>query len=444
MTLAAYRLLSRLLWPVARAYLWRLGRKDPAYRAGMDERWGRGHYALIPRGSIWIHAASVGEVRAAQPLIDRLLEDNWPLYITTNTPTGRETAEARYGPDVRVGFPPVDVPYAVERFLEKLQPSAAVFVELELWPNRLAALARKDVPIALVNARLSDASLRRYARFGRLMKECLKGVVCISAQTEEDGERYRKLGVPDARIQITGNLKFDQSIDDNQIRSGRALRARIGAERPVWVAASIRQAEASIVGDAHERLRERYPNALLIAVPRHPDRFEWPGAESQGLELQVRDRHLLTASALRDDMSVSAKTAVVLGDTFGEMIKFLAAADVAFVGGTLTPVGGHNPLEPAALGKALLMGPHVTNFRQVDALLGDCGGRIRVNNARELAESLISLFGDSHYLSGIGENARGLLERHRGATERTLMALQRTLFTDRRFSTATSDPGSAH
>lgn len=443
MTLAAYRLLSRLVAPFARAYLWRLGRKDPAYRAGMDERWGRGDYRVLPRGGIWIHAASVGEVRAAQPLIDRLLEDNRPVYLTTNTPTGRRTAELRYGSDVPVRFPPVDVPDAVERFLDHLQPSAALFVELELWPNRLSALARRDVPVALVNARLSEASFRRYARLGRLMKQCLAGVDYIGAQTEADGERYRKMGVPDQRVQVTGNLKFDQTINDGQIGSGRAMRAQIGLDRPVWVAASIRQAEASLVSDAHQRLRLDYPDALLIAVPRHPDRFKWPATEAErpGEELPIRDRHFLATSELDAKAPVSADTSVLIADSFGEMTKFLSAADVAFVGGTLTPVGGHNPLEPAALGKAILMGPHVTNVRQIDALLAQCCGRIRVKSSSELAESLVSLFRDTHHLAEVGGNAMRLVAQHRGATERTLRGLEQTLFIDPRFLVAVPDRG---
>lgn len=446
MTFPAYRLLSRLLRPLLHAYLVWLGRKDPAYRMGIEERWGWGDYRSVAQGSVWVHAASVGEVRAAQPLIDRLLRDGLPLFITTNTPTGRQTAEERYGSDIVVRFPPVDVPDAVDRFLDKIRPSAALFVELELWPNRLVALAKRDVPTALVNARLSQVSFRRYARFGRLMSQCLEGVVCIAAQTDADGDRYRKMGVPDQRVRVTGNLKFDQSINDHQIRLGRGLRSQIGRDRPVWVAASLRQAEAPIVREAHELLRARYPNALLIAVPRHPGQFTWPASEMPlgDSERSVRDRHLLISSELHDDEPVAPVTRVVVADTYGEMIRFLSAADIAFVGGTLTPVGGHNPLEPASLAKPILMGPNVTNFRQIDGFLGRCGGRIRVHSATELADALISLFRDSHYLTEVGKNARQLVEEHRGATERTMGALQGTLFSDQRFLAVVSNSQKTH
>ncbi len=441
MTVTSYQLLSRLLRPLVHAYLSWLGRKDPAYRRGVGERWGRGDYRSVTQGSIWIHAASVGEVRAAQPLIDRLREEHLPLFITTNTPTGRQTAEDRYGADIVVRFPPLDVPDAIERFLDKLRPSAVLFVELELWPNRLIALARRNIPVALVNARLSQTSFRRYARFGRLMSQCLEGVACIAAQTEADGERYRKMGVPHQRIHVTGNLKFDQSINDHQIRLGRVLRSQIGRDRPVWVAASLRQAEAPIVREAHELLRARYPNALLIAVPRHPGQFMWPATEAHAhdSERSVRDRHLLIASELHDDEPLAPVTSVVIADTYGEMIRFLSAADIAFVGGTLTPVGGHNPLEPASLAKPILMGPDVTNFRQIDGFLGECGGRIRVHSATELSDALMSLFRDSHHLAEVGENARRLVEEHGGATERTMGALQGTIFADQRFLTVVSD-----
>ena len=441
MNLTAYRYASRLLRPAIHGYLWWLGRKDAAYRAGLDERWGRGDLSEVQTGSIWVHAASVGEIRAAEPLIDRLLADNWAVYLTTNTPAGRETAEAHYATDLRVGFPPADVPDAVDRFLDELKPAAALFVELELWPNRLAALASRGIPIALVNARLSASSLARYLRLGRLMGECLRGVTCVCAQTHEDAERLEKVGVPNQRLVVTGNLKFDQPIDERQVQAGEALRKRLGAGRVVWVAASVRQAEALAVAEAHARLRDQFPDALLIAVPRHPARFSWPRSSPSGWsetgrsgigrsgtgtksEARVRDSHVLNASRLTPDPALGADTAVLVVDTVGEMIKFLAAADAAFVGGTLTPVGGHNPLEPAALGKPVLMGPYVTNFRQIDQLLADCDARIRVDDAAGLADSLMTLFWDRHNLERIGMSARHLVEHHAGATDRTVAALQ--------------------
>jgi 3-deoxy-D-manno-octulosonic-acid transferase len=433
MNLAAYRLISRALSPAYRVYLWRLGRKNTAFKNGREQRWGRFGSHPPKAGAIWVHAASVGEVRAAQSLIDRLVADGRSLYITTNTPTGLETLARRYRGTVEYGYAPVDVPGAVERFVDALSPAAAVFIELEIWPNRLDTLARRSVPVALINARLSAASLKRYQRLGALIKQSLRGLTCLCAQTEEDAQRFSELvgsdgpdNVPVSKrhIHITGNLKFDQPVDARQAEAGMRLRAFIGDERPVWVAASIRQGESELIGQAHQIVLEAFPDALLIAVPRHPERFKWPadGADGSG---EVWDRHVLNASDLNDSIALDRSTRVLLGDTMGEMTRYLSAGDLAFVGGSLVPVGGHNPLEPAALGKPILMGPFVTNCQQIDALLGHCGGRIRVETAADLAQSVTMLLRDRHFLEQTGRNAQTLIEAHRGASERTLDILER-------------------
>ena len=423
MNLTVYRTLSRCLSPAYRFYLWRLGLKNPAYREGLQQRWG--DYGDRPpvRGAIWVHAASVGEVRAAQSLIDQLLDDGWPLFMTTNTPTGLETISGRYGAKVRSGYPPVDVPKAIDRFVDALSPPAAIFIELEIWPNRLATLAERDIPVALINARLSPASLARYGRFGALMRQSLHGITCICAQTEEDAGRFHNMGVPNRKIHVTGNLKFDQAIDPKQVEAGRKLRTRIGPERPVWVAASLRQGEVEWVREAHEALLAAFPDAMLIVVPRHPERFQWPDGGGE----EVWDRHVIKASELDEGGEPYRAAHVLLADTVGEMIKYLSAGDMAFVGGSLVPVGGHNPLEPAALGKPVLMGPHITNFQHVDRLLARSGARIRVHNAGELAELLQRLIRDRHFLDATGRNAEAVIQAHRGASTRTRRILEETI-----------------
>ena len=423
MNLTAYRTLSRCLLPAYRFYLWRLGRKNPAYREGLQQRWGDyGDRPPVP-GAIWVHAASVGEARAAQSLIDQLLNDGWPLFITTNTPTGLETINSRYGASLQSGYPPVDVPKAIDRFVDALSPSAAIFIELEIWPNRLTTLAARNIPVALINARLSSASLARYRRFGALIEQSLRGISCICAQTEEDAARFHNLDVPNRKIHVTGNLKFDQAIDTQQVKAGRELRARIGSERPVWVAASLRQGEADWAREAHEALLAVFPDAMLIVVPRHPERFQWP----DGGAGEVWDRHVIKASELGEGGEPYQAAHVLLADTFGEMIKYLSAGDMAFVGGSLVPVGGHNPLEPAALGKPVLMGPHVTNFQQVDRLLASHAARLRVHDASELAESLQRLVRDRHFLDSTGRNAEAVIRAHRGASARTKRILGETV-----------------
>lgn len=440
MNLAAYRLISRALSPAYRVYLWRLGRKNTAFKNGREQRWGRFGSHPPKAGAIWVHAASVGEVRAAQSLIDRLVDDGRSLYITTNTPTGLETLARRYRETVEYGYAPVDVPGAVERFVDTLSPAAAVFVELEIWPNRLDTLAWRRVPVALVNARLSAASLKRYQRLGALIKQSLRGLTCLCAQTEEDARRFSELAsdgpdkgdkmpgdnvpVPKRHIHITGNLKFDQPVDARQAEAGERLRTFIGDERPVWVAASIRQGESELIRQAHQMVLATFPDALLIAVPRHPERFQWPADGADGSE-KVWDRHVISASDLNDSTALDRSTKVLLGDTIGEMTRYLSAGDLAFVGGSLVPVGGHNPLEPAALGKPILMGPFVTNCQQIDALLGRCAGRIRVEAAADLAQSVTMLLRDRHLLEQTGRNAQALVDAHRGASERTLDLLER-------------------
>ena len=426
MKLTAYRTLSRCLSPAYRFYLWRLRRRNPAYRAGLQQRWGDYRDKPPIPGAIWVHAASVGEVRAAQSLIDRLLEDGWPLFITANTPTGLETISDRYGASVQSGYPPVDVPKAVNRFVDALSPSGAIFTELEIWPNRLATLAVRNIPVALINARLSLASLARYERFGALIRQSLRGITCICAQTEEDAGRFRNMGVPNRKIHVTGNLKFDQAIDHKQVEAGQKLRSWIGPERPVWVAASLRQGEADWIREAHEALLAVFPDAMLIVVPRHPERFRWP--DSDGGE--VWDRHIIKASQLGESSGPYQAAQVLLADTVGEMIKYLSAGDIAFVGGSLVPVGGHNSLEPAALGKPVLMGPHVTNFQQVDQLLEGQDARIRVHGPSELAESLQRLVRDRHLLDATGRSAEAVIQAHRGASARTRQILYDTLLSD--------------
>jgi len=407
---ALYRLLTRLGLPVALAYLWWRGRRDPGYRAGLGERLGylpRG----LPPGGLWLHAASVGEVQAAVPLI-RALAARGPLLVTTNTPTGLATLRRRCGEDIAHAYLPLDTPGATARFLAGLQPRAAVLVELELWPNLLRGLAVREVPVVLANARLSARSLARYRRLGGLLRDACGALAAVGAQTADDAERLAALGVPAARITVTGNLKFDQAPDPGQVAEGERLRAAIGPERPVWVAASVRDGEEAAVLDAHRAVLARCPAALLVAVPRHPERFGPLGQRIAEAGLGCARR---SAAEIPDDA-----TPVLLADTMGELAVFLAAADVVFVGGSLVPVGGHNPLEPAALGRPVLMGPEVVNVRAIDALLGEAGGRIRVADAAALAEAVSGLLADPGRRRQAGDAAAAVVSAHRGAAARTL------------------------
>ena len=419
MNMTVYRGLSRLLGPALwLRSVWRY-RDYPDQRRARAQRWG---YVTAPptAGSVvWLHAASVGEARAVAPLLQALLDEGHCVHVTTNTPTGWQAVHARFGDAITQSYPPLDTPGAVNRFLDRLRPAAAIRVELELWPNLLNALQARGIPSALVNARLSERSLSAYQRLGGLMEQVLGCVDWVGAQSQADGQRLQALGLPAQRLEVTGNLKFDQPVDQTQVEAGQQWRARFAAERPVWVAASVRDGESEFVLEAHARLLERYPEALLLLVPRHPERFQWPALPQHWGQQATRRRS-------QGDL-VGPQTTVLLGDTMGELTRYLAAADVVFMGGSLVPVGGHNPLEAAALGLPITMGTHVFNFAEVDALLAAAGGRYQVSDAAELAATLVQLFDDAKTRRQVGARARTVVDAHRGAAERSLRSLNACL-----------------
>jgi 3-deoxy-D-manno-octulosonic-acid transferase len=412
MTPLVYRALSRLVLPAMVARLYWQGRGDQTARADLGERLGRSG-AVSGEPVIWVHAASVGEIRAVAPLVRAMAAAGRSIHLTTNTPTGRRTVEQLDLPVAGATLAPLDSPGVVARFLSALRPVAAVMVELELWPNRLLALQKAGIPVALVNARLSEPSLHRYQRLGALIPTALGGVGRIAAQSGDDARRLATLGVPAKRIRTTGNLKFDQTLNASQVAEGRRLRKTLGQKRPVWMAVSAREDEIAPVLNAHERLLQAHPQALLILVPRHPDRVTLPPpAPGQAMDWQWARR----SSAESPD----ATTQVFVGDTLGELPVFLAAADTAFVGGSLVAVGGHNPLEPAMLGLPVLMGPDVRNVVEVDHLLGEAGGRQRVTDAEDLADALTGLFNDPARAHRMGTAAAAVASAHGGACGRTL------------------------
>ncbi len=415
MTPRLYRWLASAVSPVALGYLWWKGRGDVGYRAKLAERLGHIPHPIQSNDRVWVHAASLGEVRAVCPLVAALLADGYGVHLTMNTPSGREAAHNALGDRVTLSYAPIDTPAAVKRFLDAIQPSAAIQVELELWPQRLMALAERGTAVAIVNARLSEKSLRRYQRLGGVMTQALAGIDLMAAQTQADAQRFARLGITDNQLAITGNLKFDQPLDPAMIEAGKALRKTWGSKRPVWVAASVRDGEAETVIAAHQAVKAQHPDALLILVPRHPQTFTLP-AQAEG------------AVYWSQSNQVDAATSIVLADTTGELVKFLAAADLAFVGGSLVPVGGHNPLEPAALGLPVLMGPSVTNFERVDALLAEAGARFQVTNAQMLGERVIALFADEPLRQTMGRQAAEVVAKHQGACQLTRsLLLERVL-----------------
>ncbi len=431
----ARRLYSAAWWlalPLVLARLWWRGRKEPGYRRHLGERLGL--YRAIPdaspdadpgrsagaRRTIMVHAVSVGETRAAEPLVEALLAA-WPdcrILLTHMTPTGRATGRelfGRHGERVVQAYLPYDTGIMVGRFLRHFAPSVCILMETEVWPNLIAGCAAHGVPVALVNARLSERSLARGQRFGGLMGEAARKIALVAAQTDADAARIRSLGAPE--VVVTGSIKFDVVPPAAALEKGAWLRARIG-ERPVLLCASTRDGEEAMILDAWLGLRERPAGMLLALVPRHPQRFEDVAAlaAARGLTLQRR-------SGLGDADRVDAE--VLLGDSMGEMFAYYQACDCAFIGGSLLPLGGQNLIEACALGRPVLVGQHTFNFAQATEEAVAAGAALRVPDAQALLGEAARLLDNPAQRTAMGGHALAFAGRHRGATLRTVEHLRR-------------------
>lgn len=394
---------------------WR-GLRERGYWARFGERLGFG--PATGAASLWVHAASAGEVQAAASLV-RALRCAAPaqsLVLTTVTPAGAARARALLADArVEVRFAPLDLPGAVRRFIRRARPRLAVVVETELWPVRLEECRRRGIPIALVSARMSERSARRYGLLRGAFEPALAGAALIAAQTEADAARFRALGADPERTSVVGNLKFDFEVPAQTRARGRALRERHARGRPLWVAGSTHQGEEEAAVEAHARIRERHPGALLVIAPRHPSRFAEVAARlaARGVKFARRSRGESTDEA----------TQVYLLDSLGELLDFYAAADVVFVGGSLVPVGGHNLLEPAALARPIVSGPHLRNAPEVAARLAERGGLERVHGPRELGEAIAGLLANPQARARMAASALAVVEEGRGALERLLVLI---------------------
>ncbi len=404
------------LIPFALLHLaWR-ARRQPAYLDHVGERFGR----QTPSGPgpwLWVHAVSVGETRAAQPLVAALLarHPDHGVLLTHGTPTGRETGEQLFGDRVARAYLPYDLPWAVSRFLRAWRPRAGILMETELWPEVIRQAGHAGTPMLLLNARLSDRSAKRYDRVAGLAKDALLGLRVVAAQTLADAERLTGLGARD--VQVMGNLKFDVTPPAAQIGLGRDLRERFGRDRPVWLAASTREGEEAIVLDALAAMPDS--RALLVIVPRHPQRFEEVAklVDARGFRVQRRS----------ENTAVASSTQVLLGDSMGEMFGYFGAADVAFVGGSLVPTGGQNLIEACAIGTPVLIGPHTFNFADATDEAVRAGAALRVADAAGLARAVAHLLADPAARAAMGEAGTAFATQHRGATERALSLLEETL-----------------
>ena len=426
-----WRLAAYLLLPYAVLNLaWRALRYPPYWR-----RWPERFGFVAPldaERSIWVHAVSVGEVRSAAALIAALGE-RYPrhrLVVTTMTPTGADQVCALFGERVTHCYAPFDVPGAVRRVFERVHPELAVIAETELWPNLFAECARRGVPLMLVIGRVSPESLRGYRLFPRLVRATLECATLLCAQTRTDAQRLRNLGAPDARVRVTGNLKFDVAPPARLGDEGRELRSQWGRDRPVFIAASTRRGEERHVLAAFARLRAAFPTLLLVLVPRHPERFAAVARLCRRRGWRVALRTLT-----RD---------VLVGDTMGELQRLYAAADVAFVGGSLVPTGGQNVLEACAAGVPAVFGPHMFHFEEIAALALERGAARQVHDRSQLAAAVAFYLEQPELRRAAGRAAQALVAENRGALERTLdlvtTALARETLRDTRVRAEAAEP----
>ena len=407
---ALYTLLWWIALPALPLRLWWRGRNEPLYRRHMGERFGRYRSpAPAAREIVWIHAVSLGETRAAAPLIERIAREQpgRAILLTHMTATGRAAGRALFGERVMQAWLPYDVPFAVRRFLARFRPSAGLLLETELWPNLAAEAKRAGVPLLLVNARLSERSARGYSKVAALSRPLLRGLAGVAAQTPEDAARLRALGARD--VVVTGNLKFDVDVPVAQRDLGRTLRERFGIARPVVVLASTRNGEEALLLDAFAR-SAMPANALIVIVPRHPQRFDEVAALLRSRELAFARRSA--------DAAVPPEVRVVLGDSIGEMLAYYAAADVAFVGGSLLPLGGQNLIEPIAAQVPTLIGPHTFNFAQASEAAIAAGAARRVADADALFAASAQLLADPAARAAMRASAESFIAAHRGAVDR--------------------------
>ncbi len=412
-----YIVVSYLLTPLLLLHLFYRGFGNRAYWRRNGERFGF-FSAPAQTDAIWLHAVSVGEVQAAAPLVRALLKSHpeRPLVLTTTTPTGSDRVRALFGDRVVHCYAPFDLAWPVKRFFDWCNPTIAIILETELWPNLYHECGRRKVPLVLASARLSAKSIGRYRLLVSLFRETLSHGIVIAAQTSADAERFLLLGANPARTRVTGNIKFDFELPPGVHEQGVELRKKYAGARPVWVAASTHAGEEEPVLAAHRAIRKSFPDALLILVPRHPERFDSIATllERQGFDFVRRSSgHASTPT-----------TEVVLCDTMGELLAFYAAADIAFVGGSLVKVGGHNLLEPAALRQPMLTGPHNYNAQDIADLFVDGGVAHVVHDAGELAAAVLAALSDPAAARQLGERAGELTETSRGALRRLLALLE--------------------
>lgn len=416
-----YNFVIHLCFPLIIGFLLWPKKGKPGYGA----RW-KEHLGWVPllqnEAPIWIHAVSVGETLAVTPFI-RALKKQYPnqsILLTTTTRTGADQAN-KLGSLVEHRYAPLDYPAAVQHFLQTIRPKMLIIMETELWPNLLHQCANCQIPVIVLNARLSERSCVRYTRFQRMFQTMTRHIAQILCQTEDDAARFKRLGMDEKQLTVTGSIKYDMQVNEEQIQLGEQQKRHQGS-RLIWVAASTHRGEDEQIIAAHKTLLLHQPDALLILIPRHPERFHEVAelCEKSGLNLTLRS----------SQQPASATSQVLLGNTMGEMWFYLSMADLVFMGGSFVTVGGHNVLEPAALKKPVLIGPHYFNFTDITEQLVQSGGCTIVSNPQELAQQLLMLGCDSQQQQLMGHAAYQVVQKNQGAIKRSLAALRTWLPND--------------
>lgn len=416
-----YTLVLYLLLPVVLFHLVRRGFRNHAYW----QRWGERFGYVSSTGTeklIWIHAVSVGEARAAVPLVKRLFDrcPDHEILITTMTPTGSATVESLLGDRVRHCYVPYDYPGAVRRFLDRVRPTLALIMETELWPNLFHACRERGIPLMVANVRLSARSAHRYSWFAGLTRATLNQPTVFGVQNRTDADRLISLGADPAHVHVTGSIKFELALPASLLEAADVLRREWGADRPVWLAASTHEGEDEPVLTVHADLRRqaRFANALLVLVPRHPERFA-------GVAKLSRKLGLRTAQRSAGSRALPADVQVLIGDTMGELQLFYAASDCAFIGGSLVPTGGHNLLEACAVGKPAVFGPHMFNFAEIAQLTLERGAGVQVRDGAGLLTAVSDFLGNANRRDTAGNAGLRLVQENRGALEHTLTVIER-------------------
>lgn len=419
-----YTLAMYLAMPVILYRLAFRGLRNRGYFSRWLERFG---WFKDPKleSSIWIHAVSVGEFNASIPLIRELMRrhPDHTFVVTTITPTGSDRVIKEFGDSVVHVYLPYDLPAAITRFFARAKPRIAVIMETEIWPNLYFQCREHGIPIFIANARLSERSLRGYGPALSLITEAVRCASMIAAQSQVDAERFLRLGADPARVRVVGNIKFDMAVPTDLRAIANEFRTHWGSLRPVWIAASTHEGEEAAVLQAHARILGRFPDALLVLVPRHPERFR------AAISL-CRSYGFRTTCRSEDQLAALDSQCFVL-DSMGEMLKFYACADACFVGGSLDRIGGHNVLEPAALEKPIVIGPHTFNFAEITDTLVAEQAAIRVQNGAELGNQIVRILSDSKRAAAMALAALTVVERERGAVPRTVAAVEEILRTSR-------------